>query len=149
MEQVESIRIVSLLLTFICAVGTSSAYAKSVYAITDHDNSTIKVYDIQEDELEYQAEAEVDEYGDVVSVTINSQLGLMFITYEIGYEGSPKVVWVNAKTLEEKGFIDLGGAPCYASEFAGIVENEGKGLDLMNSYCYNKVILLSGKMLVI
>jgi hypothetical protein len=63
MEQEKIIRIVSVFLTFVCVLSTSSAQAKTVYAITDHINSTLRAYDIQGDKLEYQTDVEVTDYA--------------------------------------------------------------------------------------
>ena len=143
MKRTRIISMVSVFVTFVCSVGLNFANAKSVYAITDHHSSTLRAYDIQGDQLEYQYDVEVTDYATGASdVTINSQLKRMFITYE----GSAKIVWANAKTLMQEGYIDLGGAPCYASDFAGIVADELKGLDLGISSCYNKIILLPEKL---
>jgi len=104
MEQEKILRMVSLFLTVVCTIGNNSAHAKSVYAITDHHASTLKAYDIQGDKLEYQADVKVTDFATgAVNVTINSQLGRMFIVYE----NSAKIVWADAKSLRQKGFIDL------------------------------------------
>jgi hypothetical protein len=143
-EQVKIIGVVCIFVAVVCVVSANSAQAKTVYAITDHVNSTLRAYEIYGDQLKYQADVEVTDYATgAVDVTIDSQLELLFITYE----KSAKIVWADAKTMEQKGFIDLGGAPYNASELAGIVEDEEKGLDLVISSCYNKFILLSAKIL--
>jgi len=125
MEQAKIIRMVSVFVTVVCAVGTNSAHAKSVYAITDHINSTLKAYEIKGNQLEYQADVEVTDFDSgAVDTTICSQLGRIFITYE----GSAKIVWSNAKTLLQEGYIDLRDVYPPAGSLAGVVADEGKGL---------------------
>lgn len=114
---------ISVLVLIVCTFGTSQVSAKSVYAITDHHASTLRAYKIMGDQLEYQATVYVTNYASgAVDVTIDSNLELLFITYE----DAGKIVWVNAKTLQQEGFIDLSGAPCYAGSLAGIVADEQK-----------------------
>ena len=124
MERVEKIKGALIVVTAICFLaGINSAIAKSVYAITDHGASTLKAYRIQGNQLEYQANVDVTNYAaGAGGITIDSNLELLFITYE----GSAKIVWANAKTLEQEGFIDLSGAPCYAGNLTGIVADEAK-----------------------
>jgi len=51
------LRVVLVMVGTVCTVGANSAQAKSVYAITDHNASTLKAYEIQGDQLEYQEDA--------------------------------------------------------------------------------------------
>ena len=53
MKNTKKICIFSIITTIIWVVA-NSAQAKMVYAITDHDNSALKGYDIHGDELETQ-----------------------------------------------------------------------------------------------
>ena len=70
MEHAKIVRMVSVFLTFVCAISNNFAHAKSVYAITDHHASTLRAYDIQGDQLEYQADVEVTDYANgAVGVT--------------------------------------------------------------------------------
>jgi hypothetical protein len=109
-----------MVLTFvamICTIGANRVIAKSVYAITDHHAGTLKAYKIQGDLLGPPYGQAV--FDEAVGVTIDSNLELLFITYE----GAGKIVWANAKTLEQEGFIDLGE---YVSSLAGIIADEQK-----------------------
>ena len=138
MEQAKIIRIVLLLVTFVCAVFANSAHAKSVYAITDHEKSTLRAYDIQVDQLEYQDDVDVTDFASgAVGITISSQLGRMFITYE----GSAKIVWAKAKTMEQEGFIDL-GVDYGADQLAGVVADEEKELVYTVERAGNKLYIL-------
>ena len=104
-----------ILVTFISNVGK----AKSVYALTDHHAGTLTVYDIQGDKLKYQTHCSVTNYAsDPAGIAIDSNLKLLFITYE----SSPVIVWINAETLEQEGFIKIDGI----SNFTGIVADEAK-----------------------
>ncbi len=124
MKRIRIISVISLFVFIICTVGANQAIAKSVYAITDHYAGTLKAYKIDGDQLQYQeADVNVTNYAyGPVDVTIDSNLELLFITYE----DAGKIVWVNAKTLQQEGFTDLSGAPCYAGNLAGIVADEAK-----------------------
>jgi len=96
---------------------SSTALAKSLYAVADHDTSTLKAYDIQGNQLEYQANSNITNYGTgAVDITIDSNLKLLFVTYA----NSPVIVWVNAETLAQEGSITVPGA----SNLAGIVADE-------------------------
>ena len=56
MERVEKIKVALIVVTTIFFfAGINSATAKSVYAITDHDASTLKAYKIQGNQLQEQA----------------------------------------------------------------------------------------------
>jgi len=109
MERVEKIKMLLIIVAVtLCLADVNSARAKSVYAITDHHAGALKAYKIQGNQLEYQANVEVTNYElGPVDVTVDSNLEILFITYE----ASAKIVWANAKTLEQEGFIDLSGAP--------------------------------------
>ena len=85
----------SLTIVTLCLFVASSAVAKSVYAITDHHASKLQAYKIQDSNLVYQADVNVIDYATgAVDVAIDSQLELLFITYE----GSARIVWAGAKT---------------------------------------------------
>jgi len=122
MERVEKIKVALMVVTIISFLAsTNSAIAKSVYAITDHDASTLKAYKIQGNQLQEQANVYATN-DDAGGITIDSNLELLFITYE----GSAKIVWINAKTLEQEGFIDLREIYSSAGELSGIVADETK-----------------------
>ena len=57
-----------------------------------------------------------------VDVTIDSYLQLLFITYE----GSSRIVWVNTKTLEQEGYLDLEDYNPSVGQLAGILADEIK-----------------------
>ena len=111
------------IISFTSFLFCNSALAKSVYAITDHEASTLKAYKIIGDQLQYQANVDVTNYASgAVGISIDSNLKLLFITYE----NSGKIVWADARSLEQKGFIDLSSAPINATQLAGIVADEEK-----------------------
>ncbi len=129
MKRMRIISVISVFLIFICIIGANQAIAKSVYAITDHEASTLKAYMIDGDQLQYQEDVNVTGYASgAVGITIDSNLELLFITYE----DAGKIVWASANTLEQEGFIDLSGAPCYAGNLTG-----GPVEDLMRMHTGN------------
>ena len=78
--------------------------AKSVYALTDHGNSTLKAYQIQDDQIQFQKYVQVDDYAlGAVDVAIDSSRELIFLTYE----NSTRIVWADTRTMQQKGYIDL------------------------------------------
>jgi len=123
METIKTTSVTLAVVALTCLTVTNSAIAKSAYAITDHHASTLKAYRIIDDELEYQEDVNVIDYATgAVDVTIDSNLELLFITYE----DAGKIVWANAKTLQQEGYIDLSQPPYNADELAGIVADETK-----------------------
>ncbi len=140
MKRIGTIRDILVFVLVICTIGTNQARAKSVYAITDHELSTLKAYMIDGDQLEYQEDVNVTDYAlGAVGITIDSNLELLFITYE----DAGKIVWANAKTLQQEGFIDLSGAPCYAGNLTGIVADEAKQRVYVVERYSNKLYILS------
>lgn len=114
-KQIPSIISLVVLITSI----SSTTKAKSLYAITDHDTSTLKAYDIRGLQLVYQGTSDIPNYGTgAVGITIDSSLKLLFVTYA----NSPIIVWVNAETLAQEGSAIVPGA----TNLAGIVSDEGK-----------------------
>jgi len=112
-------QILSTSLIILIAGIFGTAKAKSLYAITDHAASTLRAYDIQNDQLRYQADANVPNLGSgAVDVTIDSNLKLLFVTYE----SSAIIVWVNVENLAQEGFTTVPEA----SNLAGIVADEAK-----------------------
>ena len=70
-------QILSTSLIILIAGIFSTAKAKSLYAITDHAASALRAYDIQNDQLRYQADGNVPNLGSgAVDVTIDSNLKL-------------------------------------------------------------------------
>jgi len=72
------------------------AQAKSVYVITDRD-STVRAYDIQDDQIEHQTNAKnlADNGTGAVGLALNPDSETLFVTYE----GSNIIEMVNAKTM--------------------------------------------------
>jgi len=133
----------AILINFICAsviciAMFNQAKAKSLYAITDHHANALKAYKIIDDGIEYQEDVNVNATG-AVDVTIDSNLELLFITYE----GASKIVWANAKTLQQEGYIDLSQAPYNADDLAGIVADEEKQRVYVVEREDNKLYILS------
>ena len=85
----------------VCALvgfcSTSTLEAKSVFAITSHQFSTIKAYKIDGSTIEYQADAESDSFGaGAVGICTWPELELMFVTYE----SSDIIAWASTKILD-------------------------------------------------
>ena len=98
-----------IIITSICG----PAEAKSVYAITEHDPATITAYQIQGSQLGPPYAQAVLGWS-AIDVTVDSQLKLLFLTFEGG-----GIVCADANTLAQKGSLDT-------SEMAGIVADEAK-----------------------
>lgn len=114
---------ITAILMIVQALGTGTAQGKSLYAITEHHISKMKAYKINGDQLAYQADVNVTNYATgAVGLAIDSNLHRLFITYE----DAGKVVWANAKTLDQEGFIDIGEWYPSAGQLAGIVTDEAK-----------------------
>ena len=97
--------------------------AKSVYAITDHGNSTLKAYKIQGDQIQFQEYVQVDDYASgALDATINSSRELLFLTYE----SSTRIVWADTRTMQQKGYIDLHNIYSAAEQLAGMTTCEEK-----------------------
>jgi len=112
----------------VCSVSVDSAQAKMVYAITDHDNSTLKGYNIHGDELESQATGDIRDYAvGAVGITADSQLQRLFVTYEA--PNQPRIiVWANALNMKEEGSVTVPNPEGGVQGLAGIVADEGKKL---------------------
>lgn len=112
-------QILTISFIILVTIITSTGQAKSLYALTDHHASTLTVFHIQGYNLRYQAHVNVTKYAtDAVGIAIDSNLKLLFITYE----SSSAIAWVNAETLAQEGFLTVPGA----SSLAGIVVDESK-----------------------
>ncbi|MDH4241934.1 MAG: hypothetical protein OEW48_20430 [Phycisphaerae bacterium] len=73
----------------------SITHARSVYVITDWA-STVKVYDIQVDQIVEQATAKnLADHGGAVGLALDPGSEMLFVTYE----GSNIIEMVNAKTM--------------------------------------------------
>jgi parallel beta-helix repeat protein len=139
MERVEKITVALIVVTIISFfAGINSARAKSVYAITEHDASTLKAYKILGNQLQEQANVYAS-YDYAGGITIDSNLELLFITYE----GSAKIVWASSKSLEQKGFIDLHDWYSSAGELAGIVADEANQRIYVVQRYSNKLYILA------
>ena len=57
------IRVILATISLTSFIFSNSALAKSVYAITDHQASTLKAYKIVGDQLQYQANVNVTDYA--------------------------------------------------------------------------------------
>lgn len=109
------LRRVALLILLVSCI-CDSAEAKSVYAITDHNRGMLKVYKIEGDQL---LKCRIGaEFSSAVDVTVDSNLKLLFITFE----ENANIVWADAETIEQKGFITIAGS----SQLAGVVADETK-----------------------
>jgi hypothetical protein len=141
MRQLKTVRMILVIVAIVCIVCINSAYAKkSVYAITEHVASTLKAYEIQGDQIEFQANVAVTDYaGGAVDVTIDSDLGLFFITYE----GETMIVWADARTLEQQGYIELQDIYPSACPLAGIVADGTKNLVYTVEREKNKLYILA------
>jgi hypothetical protein len=110
-----------LSLIIFALVMLSIAKAKSVYVITNHSYSTVKAYDIQDDQIQYQANAEnlADRSSGAVGLALDPDSQILFVTYE----GSNIIEMVNAKTMiSEENPLTVPGA----SSLAGIAFDQGK-----------------------
>jgi len=141
MRQLYFSGIAILVLSIVFSFSTDSAYAKkSVYAITDHDASTLKAYEIQGDQIQFQEYVEVDDYAfGAVDVTCDSNSEHLFITYE----GSTRIVWASAKTLQQEGYIDLRDYNPSVESLAGIVADEEKQTEYVVGRSTNNLYILS------
>jgi parallel beta-helix repeat protein len=129
-----------LCLVLICGA-TETGHAKSVFAVTSHGSSIIKAYNINGDQIDYQAEVESGIFGDgAVGLCVWPDKELMFVTYE--NEGV--ISWASTKTLErdeDEDEISTG-----AGNLAGIVADEGnellyvveRNLGILYTYTYDE-----------
>ena len=125
-----------LCLLLICCA-TETGHAKSVFAVTSRGSSIIKAYNINGDQIDYQADVESDTFGiGAVGLCVWPDKELMFITYE----SSGVIAWASTKTLardEDEDEMSTG-----AGNLAGIVADEGNELlyvverDLGRLYTY-------------
>ena len=87
-----------ILFLIVCTnIATVEVQGKSVYAIADHDASTIKAYEIQGDKIVYQATAQnVPQHDNgAVDLTIDPCSLYIFVTYE----DSDTIELINARTM--------------------------------------------------
>jgi parallel beta-helix repeat protein len=145
----------SVIFCAVCLIslGTSpsTALATSVYAITYHQSSDVRVYDIEDDQIELQLNCDYfPDYGTgAVDLAISSDNDMLFASYD----GPAIITLYNAKTMESNGYVNP------PREIAGIyfdevnqrllaVEREGQDLYIYDynsetdSLIYNKTINL-------
>jgi len=82
---------------FIISFFAPPLIAKSVYAITNHDSSTVKAYRIDDDQIEYQTTAEnlPHHVEGAVGLALDPDSETLFVTYE----NSNIIEMVNAKRM--------------------------------------------------
>jgi len=124
-------RLVEFLCLLLVFVVVDISEAKSVYAITKHQvSSIIKAYNINNDEIEYQGDVDASAYNPgngAVGLCVWEDLELLFVTYET----SDRVVWASTKTLEKINQKSTG-----ASNLAGLVADENKEKLQETSFVY-------------
>jgi hypothetical protein len=94
------------------------AYARSVYAISEHGNSTITAYDVNGTTMDYETDVEVDWGEGAVGLALDPESETLFVTYERKPpDPLDKIELINAKIMEvEQGPATAPGA----SNLAGI-----------------------------
>ncbi|MFZ2410212.1 MAG: PKD domain-containing protein [Candidatus Methanoperedens sp.] len=111
----------SLLLLLLLVFGAGDASAKSMYVISSiNSNPTpIQAYDIQGNNIVYQATYSVPRYGGgAVGLAIDTDSKFLFVTYEI----SNVISLIDATTMTSQGTTTAPGA----SNLAGIVVDQDK-----------------------
>jgi len=94
------------------------ADAKSVFAVSDHNNSIVKAYKIDGDEIDYQANAESGTFDSgATGLCVWPSIELMFVTYE----WSNMITWCSTKTLHREDDDEI---VAEESNLAGIVADE-------------------------
>jgi len=76
---------------------TQNVVAKSLYAITNHSNSTISSYKISGDEIQKQDDINVHWTNGAVGLALDTATQTLFVSYD----GSQKLELINAKTMTE------------------------------------------------
>jgi hypothetical protein len=110
-KQVTSVQFLIIFLLITCPAQT--AHTKSVYVITTHGSSIIKAYDIQDDQIHYQATAEnLQSQGlGAVALALDPDSQILFVTYE----DSGIIEMLNAKTMiSEQNPVTVPGADSLA-----------------------------------
>jgi len=108
---------------FVIAAFAKTAQSKSVYVITKHMSSTVKAYDIQDDQIEEQATAEnlADQSSGAVALALDPDSQILFVTYE----SSNIIEMLNAKTMiSEQNPVIVPGVGQYG--LAGIAFDKSK-----------------------
>jgi len=87
----------SIIIFLLITCLAQTAQGKSVYVITNIGAGTVKAYDIQDDQLQYQATAEnlANHASGAVGLSLDPDSQILFVTYE----GSNIIEMVNAKTM--------------------------------------------------
>lgn len=137
-KQIPSLQ--SIILSLLVTCSAQTAHAKSVYVVTAHYSSIIKAYDIQDDQIQYQATAEnlQDQGLGAVGLALDPDSQILFVTYE----ASNIIEMLNAKTMISEDNPVL--VP-NASNLAGIcIYEDGNGLNKTGNYdimLYNKIFI--------
>ncbi|HUT30868.1 MAG TPA: right-handed parallel beta-helix repeat-containing protein [Sedimentisphaerales bacterium] len=98
-----------------CGV-SQTAYGRSVYAITEHANSTITAYGIQGTAIEYQADVQAHWGSGAVGLALDPDSETLFVTYD----GAFKIQLIDAKRMDDIKDIST------TDELAGIVFDESE-----------------------
>lgn len=94
----------ALIVLLIMLSYSASTFATYVYAITSHNDSTLRAYEIQGGGLQEKSLINVtDEESGAVGIACADSIGRLFVTYE----SSATIVWANTQTLEQEGYIDV------------------------------------------
>jgi DNA-binding beta-propeller fold protein YncE len=83
----------------------SASAQKTVFIISNHDNSYAQAYSIEGTQVDFQADVDISTDNPGVGPVGNAiwpEKELMFITYE----DSPMIVWSSTKTLEKVGELN-------------------------------------------
>ncbi|HUT30870.1 MAG TPA: hypothetical protein VMX13_13845 [Sedimentisphaerales bacterium] len=82
---------------------SQTAYGRSVYAITEHANSTITAYGIQGTAIQYQADVQAHWGSGAVGLALDPDSETLFVTYD----GASKIQLIDAKRM----VVEQEGAP--------------------------------------
>jgi len=77
------------------AAFSHTAYARSVYAITNHESSVITAYDVNGAAIDYQTDISAHWGFGAVGLALDPDSQILFVTYE----GSDVIEMLNAKTM--------------------------------------------------
>jgi len=106
------IAIISVMATF--SVFSGNVYGRSLYAITNCQGGTLTAYDIQGDQIVYQINTQIDTWA--IGLALDPESETLFVTYD----GSDKLVLVDAKTMQQIDSIPV------SDELSGIVYDQSK-----------------------
>ena len=97
--------LVGILCAFLVIILTSKVEAASVYAITKHSDSLVKVYNVVGDQIELQLVCDDFPGSSAVDLALSSGSDTLFASYD----GSATITMYNAKTMEDEGYINPPG----------------------------------------